>query len=77
MVDADNPLVNTAWLAEHLSDTDLLIIDVRWSFREEKGKGVAFDDHEAFRKEHIPGAVYVGMATELADPSHAGSGPIL
>ncbi len=61
------PLTDTAWLADHLTDPKLRIIDVRWKFREENGKGVAFDDRSEYQAEHIPGAVYVGMSTELAD----------
>ncbi len=63
-----NPLVATSWLAEHLEGPDLRIIDVRWKFREENGRGIAYDDPEDFRREHIPGAVHVGMASELCDP---------
>jgi len=66
-----SPLVDTTWLADHLNDPDLHIIDVRWKFREENGKGVAFDDRTEFLTEHIPGAVYVGMATELSDGDHS------
>lgn len=63
-----SPLVATSWLAEHLEDPDLRIIDVRWKFREEHGRGIAYDDPKDFRREHIPGAVHVGMASELCDP---------
>lgn len=66
-----HPLVDTKWLADHLSDPGLRIVDVRWKFREENGKGVAFDDRTEFLTEHIPGAVYVGMSTELSDDSHS------
>jgi len=62
-----SPLADTAWLADHLTDPDLCLIDVRWKFREENGKGVAFDDRSEFLAEHIPDAMYVGMATELSD----------
>ncbi|CUK20667.1 3-mercaptopyruvate sulfurtransferase [Ruegeria denitrificans] len=65
-----DPVVNTSWLAEHLNDPKLRIVDVRWGFLEEDGKGVAFDDRESYRAEHIPGAVSVGMASELADSLH-------
>ena len=65
-----DPNVDTSWLAEHLNDPNLRIVDVRWGFREEDGKGVAFDDRDSYLAEHIPGAVFVGMASELADSSH-------
>ncbi|MBF9029014.1 sulfurtransferase [Rhodobacterales bacterium HKCCE3408] len=68
MADHVSPLVDTSWLAEHLEDPGLRIIDVRWKFREEGGKGVAYDDRADYIREHIPGAVYIGMASELSDP---------
>lgn len=70
MTESSGPLVSTSWLADHLSDPTLRIIDVSWKFRVENGRGLAFDDRQNFLAEHIPGAVFVGMATELSDPDH-------
>ena len=70
MIESSGPLVSTSWLADHLSDPTLRIIDVSWKFREENGRGLAFDDRQNYLAEHIPGAVFVGMATELSDPDH-------
>jgi len=70
MAEQFSPLVDTSWLAEHLEDPGLRIIDVRWKFREEGGKGVAYDDRADYIREHIPGAVYIGMASELSDPGN-------
>ncbi|CUH42867.1 3-mercaptopyruvate sulfurtransferase [Ruegeria atlantica] len=67
MTTQTRPLIDTAWLADNLTNPKLRIIDVRWKFREENGKGVAYDDRSEFQAEHIPGAVYVGMSTELAN----------
>ncbi|MEP0941262.1 MAG: sulfurtransferase [Rhizobiaceae bacterium] len=65
-----SPLVDTNWLATQLTNPKIRIIDVRWKFREENGKGVAFDDRTEFLAEHIPGAVYIGMSTELSDTAN-------
>ncbi len=71
MADTLSPLVETSWLADHLDDPDLRIIDVRWKFREVDGRGVGYDDIAEFHAGHIPGAVFVGMASELADPDQS------
>jgi thiosulfate/3-mercaptopyruvate sulfurtransferase len=63
-------LVSTDWLADHLHDPDLRIVDVRWRVRYEDGRGISFDDPDEYRAGHIPGAAFVGMVGELSDPSH-------
>ncbi|MCV2868701.1 sulfurtransferase [Defluviimonas sp. WL0002] len=65
-----SPLATTSWLASHLDDADLCIIDACWKFRDEQGQAVAYDDDEDFIREHIPGAVYVGMVSDLSDPDN-------
>ncbi len=65
-----SPLVSTAWLAEHLDDPGVRIVDVRWRSRYENGRGISFDDHEGYLAGHIPGAVFAGMITDLSDPDH-------
>ncbi len=47
----NNPLVSTAWLAEHLHDADLVVIDASC-----KIVGVARDGQAAYEAGHIPGA---------------------
>ena len=65
------PLVNSAWLDEHLQDPDLRILDC----------SVIKNDHEdgtySFRNgrtrwlnTHIPGSIFVDVLTELSDPNH-------
>lgn len=66
----DNPLVSTDWLAEHLDDPGLRIIDVRWHSRYENGRGISFDDRQGYLDGHIPGAVFAGMIADLSDPGH-------
>lgn len=65
-----SPLVSTAWLAEHLHDPGIRIVDVRWRSRYEDGRGVSYDDRDGYLAGHIPGAVFAAMATELSDPDH-------
>lgn len=65
-----SPLVTTAWLATHLNDPDVRVIDVRWRSRYENGRGISFDDHDDYLAGHIPGAVFAGMIADLSDPAH-------
>jgi thiosulfate/3-mercaptopyruvate sulfurtransferase len=66
----NSPLVSTAWLANHLGDTGIRIIDVRWGSRYENNRGISFDDYDGYSARHIPGAVFAGMIAELSDPEH-------
>lgn len=65
-----SPIVSTTWLAAHLGDSGLRIIDVRWQSRYENGRGISFDDRDGYRAGHIPGAVFAGMIADLSDPAH-------
>lgn len=65
-----SPLVSTEWLAEHLSDPKVRIVDVRWRSRYENGRGISFDDLDGYLAGHIPGAVFARMSGDLSDPSH-------
>jgi thiosulfate/3-mercaptopyruvate sulfurtransferase len=65
-----SPLVSTEWLAAHLDDPGIRIVDVRWRSRYENGRGVSFDDREGYLAGHIPGAVFAGMNSELSDRDH-------
>lgn len=69
--DADaSPLVSTAWLAAHLDDPGIRIVDVRWRSRYENGQGISLDDYDGYLAGHIPGAVFAGMIADLSDPDH-------
>jgi thiosulfate/3-mercaptopyruvate sulfurtransferase len=50
--DRDSFLVSTDWLADHLDDRQVRIVDCRTYFDGRKG-------HEEFAKGHIPGAVHL------------------
>jgi thiosulfate/3-mercaptopyruvate sulfurtransferase len=65
-----SPLVSTDWLAAHLNDPGICVVDVRWGVRYEGGRGISFDDRDGYLAGHIPGAVFVGMIADLSDPSH-------
>ena len=64
-------LVETEWLAEHLGQSDLRILDctVHLTFNPvtmfEIGSGAA-----DFERGHIPGAQFVDVLTDLSDANH-------
>ena len=60
----DQVLVSTEWLAEHLDDQNLRILDCRYYF---DGRDAA----EEYRRGHIPGAVHFDWSHELNDPEHS------
>ena len=53
-----HPLVEAAWLAEHLSDADVCIVDARW-----RGDGTS---RELYQRGHIPGAVHLDWYHDLS-----------
>jgi thiosulfate/3-mercaptopyruvate sulfurtransferase len=63
VTDSFGPLVSAEWLAEHIGDANLRVIDIRWYL---DGR----DGHALYLAGHIPSAVFV----ELADVSGE-SGP--
>lgn len=56
-----DPLVSTAWLAEHLQAPDVRIIDASWYFPQEER-----DARAEYALAHIPGAVFFDV-DEIAD----------
>jgi thiosulfate/3-mercaptopyruvate sulfurtransferase len=63
----DAPLVDAVWLEAHLGDVQ--VADVRWYLDGRSG-------HEAYLGGHIPGAVWLDIDTELADPPGPGRHPL-
>jgi thiosulfate/3-mercaptopyruvate sulfurtransferase len=55
MPNRDDVLVTTDWLADHLTDSGIQIVEVD-------------EDTEAYGRGHIPGAVAVNWNTDLQDP---------
>ena len=48
------PLVTAGWLAEHLHDPDLRVLDFRWYLSGRRGR-------DSYAEGHIPGAVFVDL----------------
>ena len=62
-------LASTEWLAEHLGDPSLRIVDLRYGVR--AGADGAFhgaSGRDAYSQGHIPGAVFVDVLADLSDP---------
>jgi len=61
-------LVSVEWLAAHLADPHLRIVDIRWSLLDrDKGRN-------AYAQGHIPGSVFLDVETDLASPRGQGPG---
>src|SRR5512144_2377188 len=57
-----DPLVTTGWLAAHLDDPDVRVVDVRW-YLDPARKG-----RDAYRAGHLPGAVFLDIEEDLSAP---------
>jgi len=58
---ADDPMVTTDWLAEHLDDPDVIIVDATWFM-----PGTPRDARAEHAERHIPGAVFFDI-DEISD----------
>jgi len=71
-LERDRYLVETSWLAEHLSDPTLRIVDMRGYVRNVVRDGVPDAEYTGARAEyeqgHIPGAVYIDWTRDIVDP---------
>lgn len=56
-----SPLVSTSWLADHLRDPGLALVDASW-YMPAAGR----DPHAEYLASHLPGAVFFGI-DEIAD----------
>lgn len=61
-------LVSTEWLAAHLDDPDLRVVDVRWYLLPPK------NGRDEYARAHIPNAAFVDISDDLASPVDAGPG---
>ncbi len=61
-------LVSTDWLAAHLNDPNIRVVDVRWYLLEKDKVG-----REEYLRGHIPGAIFLDVDADLASP--VGQGP--
>jgi thiosulfate/3-mercaptopyruvate sulfurtransferase len=70
---ADDPLVSTDWLAQHLQESDLRVVDIRGYVTSRPiGPGVEEATYrgaiEEYLAGHIPGSVYVDWTQDIVDP---------
>ena len=68
-----DPLAHTNWLAEHLDDPDLRVVDIRgYVKKRDLGNGRQEAEYLSARDEydeaHLPGAVYVDWTRDIIDP---------
>jgi thiosulfate/3-mercaptopyruvate sulfurtransferase len=56
-------LVDGAWLESRLRDPDLRVVDASWYLPAQKR-----DARAEYAAAHVPGAVFVDLSTDLADP---------
>ncbi|MGH7747143.1 MAG: sulfurtransferase [Candidatus Dormibacteria bacterium] len=63
---AFGPLVDATWLADHVSDPNLRVIDFRWAEGE--------TGHSGYEAGHIPGAVFVDLEAEGLSAHENGGG---
>ncbi|MDZ4763834.1 MAG: sulfurtransferase [Chloroflexota bacterium] len=67
---SDPILVSTEWLATHLDDSDLCIIDVRGHVLPPTEPPPHYFNHQPdYDESHIPGAVFVDWVHEITDPA--------
>jgi thiosulfate/3-mercaptopyruvate sulfurtransferase len=64
-----HPLVEPSWLAAHLTDGDLRVVDARW-----RGDGTGRD---VYRQGHLPGAVHLDWQRDLSWTDERGVGYLL
>src|SRR5258708_30951179 len=68
-------LVETSWLAEHLHEQHLRVVDMRGYVRTVESDGVQEASYvgarEEYEKAHIPGAVYIDWTSDIVDPDDA------
>ncbi|MBC7870012.1 MAG: sulfurtransferase, partial [Chitinophagaceae bacterium] len=64
------PIVSTAWLAEHLNDDNLRIIDIRGHVAPPTDPHPHYFAHRAdYDQSHLPGAVFVDWVRDITDPA--------
>ena len=62
-------LATTEWLAAHLDDPSVRVVDARYYVRAtSRGSFRGLSGRKAYGQGHIPGAVFVDFASDLADP---------
>jgi len=71
VMDRSSFLVETSWLAEHLLEPDLRVVDMRGYVRTVENNGIQEAHYEGARGEyeqsHIPGAVYIDWTRDIVN----------
>lgn len=68
----DSPLVSTDWLAAHLADANLRIVDIRGHVAPPTDPLPHYYNHrDDYLISHIPGAVFIDWVHEITDPASA------
>ncbi len=63
-------LVSTGWLAEHLTDSNLRIVDIRGHVLPANQPTPHYFNHQAdYDQSHIPGATFIDWVQEITDPA--------
>lgn len=62
-------LVDTDWLAAHLHEPDLVVLDCSVRFEQTDGGMRSVSGRSAYEATHIPGAGFADLTTELCDES--------
>ncbi len=66
----NSPVVSTEWLAAHLDDGNVRIVDIRGYVKPaSEPPPHYFNSHDAYTEAHIPGAVFVDWVYEITDPA--------
>ncbi len=64
------PLVDPSWLYSHLDDPDLRIVDTRWYLADPPAGRLEYV------RDHIPGAVFLDIDSDLCGPDGPGRHPL-
>lgn len=68
-------LVETSWLADHLHDEEVRVVDMRGYVKTVMRDGVQDAQYvgarEDYEQGHIPGAVYIDWSSDIIDPNDA------
>jgi thiosulfate/3-mercaptopyruvate sulfurtransferase len=65
---ASSIVVSTAWLAAHLGDRDLRVVDVRGKVLPPGSKPRYLAKRDDYDANHVPGAVFVDWTRDIIDP---------
>lgn len=69
---SENFLVTTDWLAEHLEDSNLKIVDIRGKVLHAHEAPPHYFSHRAhYEESHLPNAVFVDWTTDIVEPNSA------